>query len=232
MQLKGWVRTSLIDYPDHVATVLFTGGCNFRCPMCHNVDLVLHPGELPSLPEDAVWAFLEKRAGLVTGVVVTGGEPTLQPDLAAFLQRVRSRALDVKLDTNGYCPDALAALLGAGLVDYIAMDVKAPPAKYAQVAGVPGLDGARIEQSLTLIRESGLPYELRTTVTPGLLDADDVEAIARRIAGADHYVLQQFRGLSTLDPALEGAAPYPVAALTAMAERARPWVGRVTLRGV
>jgi pyruvate formate lyase activating enzyme len=218
--------------------------------MCHNADLVLHPGEVPDLPLEEIWAFLARRVGLVDGVVVTGGEPTLQPDLQSFLRQVRERDVDVKLDTNGYRPGILEALLGEGLVDYVALDVKAPPEKYPLLVGRvgAGLDGAwamnaagaqvpaaldiaRLERSMALVRESGVSYEFRTTVVPGLLGEEDVAAIAHWIAGAERYVLQQFRPLGTLDPALETVPPYPVGRLQAMAERARRWVARVAIRG-
>jgi pyruvate formate lyase activating enzyme len=259
------VRTSLIDYPDHIATILFVGGCNFRCPPCHNARLVLRPGEIPDISTDEVWAFLSRRAGLVDGVVVSGGEPTLQSDLAPFLRQVREQGsagqsssklpalvpegdtakarspqvqergsdvrLDVKLDTNGYRPDVLATLLDEGLVDYVAMDVKAPPYKYPLLAGRADLDLTRLEQSLSLLRDGEIPYEFRTTIVPGLLDEEDVEEIARWIAGAERYVLQQFRPLHTLDPALEALSPCPVERLQAMARRAGRWVTRVTVRG-
>jgi pyruvate formate lyase activating enzyme len=237
MRVHGWVRTSLIDYPDHIATVLFTGGCNFRCPMCHNADLVLRPDELPVLPADEIWRFLERRQGLVTGVVVTGGEPTLHPDLGDFLRAVQELGFDVKLDTNGYRPAVLERLLAAGLVDAVAMDVKAPPAAYPQLAGVPHLDVDRIARSVALLRESGVPCEFRTTVVPPLLDADAIEALARWLAGpgagpSTAYALQQFRPVNTLDPALASVTPYPPPALHAMADRARRWLPDVILRGV
>jgi pyruvate formate lyase activating enzyme len=225
------VRTSLIDYPDHIATVLFTGGCNFRCPMCHNADLVLRPAEMPDLPEEEVWGFLARREGLVDGVVITGGEPTLQPDLASFLRRLKDASLDVKLDTNGYRPDVLAALLTDGLLDYVALDVKAPPDKYPLLAGLTDADVTRIEQSITLLKESDIAHEFRTTVVPGLLDEDDIARIAQWIAGANQYVLQQFRPANTLDPALEKASPYPMPVLQAMAKRASQWVSQVAVRG-
>jgi pyruvate formate lyase activating enzyme len=231
------VRTSLIDYTDHIATVLFVGGCNFRCPPCHNADLVLHPAEVPDLSIKEVRAFLARRAGLVDGVVISGGEPTLQSDLVPLLRQVRGwgagARLDIKLDTNGYRPDVLAALLDEGLVDYVAMDVKAPPQKYPLLAGraVDGLDLARLERSLSLLRDGDIPYEFRTTVVPGWLDEGDVEEIARWISGAERYVLQQFRPLHTLDPALEALSPYPVEQLQAMARRAHRWVNQVAVRG-
>lgn len=237
MQLKGWQRTSLIDFPGHIATVLFTGGCNFRCPMCHNADLVLRPETLPSIPAAEVMAHLEQRAGMITGVVITGGEPTLQPDLADFIAQLKrhNHKLAIKLDTNGYRPAVLAALLDEGMLDYVAMDVKAPPKKYAHLAGGERLrcdfDITRIERSISLIRESDRPYEFRTTVVPDLLTASDIEAIARWLDGAETYVLQQFRAQGTLDPALAAPPPYPAAELVAMAERARRWLPTVKLRG-
>ncbi|MCP4537989.1 MAG: anaerobic ribonucleoside-triphosphate reductase activating protein [Chloroflexi bacterium] len=231
MRLKGWVRTSLIDYPDHIATILFTGGCNFRCPSCHNADLVLRPAEMPDLPLEEVWGFLSRRAGLVDGVVVTGGEPTLQNGLIPFLRQVRERGFDVKLDTNGYRPDVLAALLDENLVDYVAMDIKAQPDTYPLLAGYAELDVARLERSIALLQNSDISHEFRTTVVPGLLDKVDVDEIARWIAGAERYVLQQFRPLGTLDPAMGAVTPYPLEKLQAMAERASRWVIQATVRG-
>lgn len=237
IEFKGWVRTSLIDYPGKIASVLFAGGCNFRCPMCHNGELVERSASLPSLDVAKVLAHLERRAGKLTGVVVSGGEPTLQPELPSFLARVREMGYAVKLDTNGYRPDVLRGLLTVRLLDAVALDVKAPPTKYPLLAGVPDLDPGAIGQSLALIGAAQLPCEFRTTVVPGLLDADDIEAIARWIVdagrgAASSYVLQQFRGTTTLSPALNGAIPYPVAALEGMAARARRWVDDVRLRGV
>ena len=237
MDIKGWARTSLIDFPGHIATVLFTAGCNFRCPMCHNAELVLRPGALPSLRLDELWAFLAKRAGKITGVVVTGGEPTLQPDLPELLERVRDLGYVVKLDSNGYRPDALADLLDADLVDFVAMDVKAPPEKYELLAGVPDLDLGRIQASLDLLSRGGVPCEFRTTVVPDMLDGDDVEAIGRWLSSAGagsmvRYVLQQFRGQNTLDPALADVTPYTSDRLREMAERARIWLPEVTCRGI
>jgi len=230
VQLKGWVRTSLIDYPDHIATVLFTGGCNFRCPPCHNADLVLRPNDLPDLPLDEVWGFLARRVGMVDGIVISGGEPTIQPELLTFVGDVRELGLDVKLDTNGYRPDVLEALLEAGMLDYVALDVKAPPDKYPLLTGRPDLDLGRLERSIGLLQASGLKHEFRTTVVPEWLDEGDIESIARWISGAELYVLQQFRPLHTLDPTLK-MDPYPVDRLWAMARRAQRWVGEVQVRG-
>lgn len=230
MVWKGWMRTSLIDFPGRIATVLFVGGCNFRCPMCHNADLVVRAGELPDVPEEEVWAFLERRQGLIDGVVVTGGEPTLHKDLPAFLRRVREKGLAIKLDTNGYRPEVLRALVDEGLVDYVAMDVKAPPEKYALLSGRADLDLTRVEESIRILLEGRVDYELRTTVVPGWLDAEDVEAIARWIAGACRYVLQAFRPTRTLDPELERLPPCRPDRLEAMRPRVEPWVDELIVR--
>lgn len=230
MELKGWVRTSLVDYPDHIATVLFTGGCDLCCPMCHNADLVLRPRELETLPEDDIWEFLARRKGMVDGVVITGGEPTLQPDLSQLLERLQEWGLHVKLDTNGTHPHVLETLLSRELVTYVALDVKAPPEKYPLLCGTPKVDTGRISASITMLQESDIDHEFRTTVVPGLLDADDIEAIARWIKGAERYVLQQFRPANTLDPSLETASPYSPADLQAMARRASNWVPHTFVR--
>jgi pyruvate formate lyase activating enzyme len=235
LNLCGWVKTSLIDFPGHITSVLFTGGCNFRCPMCHNGDLVLRATSLPEIDPEVVWDFLVRRAGKVTGVVITGGEPTLQPDLGDVVTRIRALGYKIKLDTNGYRPEVLGSLLDDSLLDFVAMDVKGPPAAYGRLAGVPGLDVTRIERSLDLLCRGGNFGEFRTTIVPGLLDGDDIEDVARWLAARGcgvPYVLQQFRGHETLDPALTGVSPYPAATLASMAERARRWLDDVHLRGV
>ncbi len=236
MQLKGWVRTSLINYPDHIATVLFTGGCNFRCPMCHNADLVLHPETLPDIPVAEVLAYLEQRAGRLTGVVLTGGEPTLQNGLPEFLNDVRALGYAVKLDTNGYRPDVLTALLRQGLLDYVAMDVKAPPEQYAEVAGVSGLAIDHIERSLDALRDGDITYEVRTTLVPRWLTVDAIAALAQWLAarfpphGPRLWILQPFRAQQTLDENLGGLIPYNTTQLQALAGHARQWVRAVRIR--
>ncbi len=227
---KGWVRTSLIDYPDHIATVLFTGGCNFRCPFCHNTSLVLAPNSLPDINLDTLWDFLARRWGLINGVVITGGEPTLQPDLIPTLRQIRSYGLPIKLDTNGYHPDMLTALLEYDLIDYVAMDIKAPLEKYALLTGLPQIDPARIESSIALIQKSKVAYEFRTTVVPGILDREDIAAIARWIEGADLYSLQQFRPQNTLVQDLQKAAPYSNEVISSLAQAASFWVKKVIVR--
>lgn len=228
---RGWIRTSLIDFPDHIATVLFTGGCDFRCPMCHNASLVTQPGQMPAIPEDEIWRFLDHRKGLIDGIVLSGGEPTLCPALLPFMQQARAGGWRLKIDTNGYHPEVLDQLIAEDLLDYVALDVKAPPEKYGLLAGISDLDLNRIKRSMALIRESGIRHEFRTTVVPGLLDEDDITGIARWIEGAPLYALQQFRPPDALEARLRTQTPYPTSTLLRMAERASEWVASVTVRG-
>jgi pyruvate formate lyase activating enzyme len=228
--IKGFIGTSLIDYPGRVASVLFVGGCNFRCSYCHNADLVLRPSPRPTIPIEQLLATLEHRRGFVDGVVLTGGEPTLHPALAGLLRTIRAMGFAVKLDTNGSQPDVLRNWLRQGLLDYVAMDVKAPRERYPEIAGR-GVDIETVSASIGVLKHCGLPHEFRTTVVPTLLDVDDVEAIARWIAGPAPYFLQQFQPHGCLDPRLEQVKPYSAAELEAMAAAARPYLGDVQLRG-
>ncbi len=231
MQIRGWVRTSLIDYPGKIATVLFTSGCNFRCPYCQNSELVLRPESLPQIAPAEVFQFLTRRRGLIDGVVITGGEPTLQKGLDDFLRKIKELGLAAKLDTNGYHPQILRDLLEQRLLDYVAMDIKAPLAKYPLAAGVP-VDGQRIEESVRLILSSGIDHEFRTTVVPGIVAPEDVEEMAKLITGAEKYILQQFRPQGTLEPRFREVAPYPARTLLEMAQAAEKWVGEVEVRGL
>ena len=231
MHVKGWVKSTLVDYPGKVAVSFFCGGCNFCCPNCHNPALVLHPEQSPDVSEDEIWAFLSKRRGLLDGIVISGGEPTLQPDLPAFAMRAHEMGYHVKLDTNGYRPVVLKALIDARAVDYVAMDVKAPLADYGQAAGR-SIDVGRIEQSISLLRTEGILYEFRTTVVPGLLVEQDIESIARSIRGARTYYLQQFSPHNTLDPEMQSLEPYPPERIRAMAELARLLIPKVGVRGL
>lgn len=241
MHVKNWVQMTLADYPQKIAASLFCGGCNFRCPNCHNRDLVLDPERQPDIPLSELWAFLEARVGLLDGIVISGGEPTLQPDLLPFALRVREMGYAVKLDTNGHRPRVLQAAIQRGAVDYVALDVKAPMPKYALATGVQ-VDPTRIEQSIQQLLESGISCEFRTTVVPGLLDEQDIIEIAaclsgrcaERQAGGDPvvYYLQQFVPHNTLDPEMLERVPYPPEQLLAMADLARQWLPHVEVRGV
>lgn len=230
MNIQGLQKLTLLDFPGHTACTVFTGGCNLRCPFCHNVALVLDPeGETP-FSEKEILDFLSTRKGVLDGVAVTGGEPLLQPDLPDFLRKVRDAGFLVKLDTNGFFPDKLAALLAEGLVDYVAMDVKNSAAKYAATCGRDALDLAPVEKSMDLLLSGGVDFEFRTTVIREFHTVDDIAAVARRIAGAPRYYLQAFKDSGIL---LEGACSAPdEAEMRAMAEAAAPFVRVVGLRGI
>ncbi len=227
MEIAAFVPLSLSDHEGRVSAVVFVSGCNFRCPFCHNPDLVLPGREArSSLREGDVLARLRERSGFLDSVVVSGGEPTLQADLAEFLAEVRALGLAVKLDTNGSRPGVLAALVARRLVDSIAMDLKAPPERYAEFCGVPVAVGD-IEASIRCLREEAPDYEFRTTVAPGLAERD-LEAIASWIAGARKYVLQPFRvppEKGILDPAWAERRALSPDELRAAWARIAPWVG-------
>ncbi len=190
MKIAGLEKLSFVDYPGMLAAVFFTTGCNFRCYYCHNSRLIPREGPAAMTVDDAL-EWLDSRNGFLDAVVISGGEPTLDPGLAPFIRRVRERGYLVKLDTNGYRPQVLETLLDEGLVDYVAMDVKAPREKYGGTCGVT-LDTSRIDRSIKTIMAAGVDYEFRTTVVPQL-DENDVLSIARWLRGARRYVLQQFR---------------------------------------
>lgn len=236
MHVKGWVKSSLLDFPGRIAASLFSGGCNFRCPNCHNSELVLHPQDLADLSEEEIWAFLEQRRGLLDGVVLSGGEPTLQPDLLAFASCLHRLGFLVKLDTNGYLPGVLQEAIEHGVVDYVAMDIKAPLDRYAEAAGK-AIDVTRVARSVDLLigrggAAHGIEYEFRTTVVPGILHEEAVAQIGEWIAGARVYSLQQFVPRNTLDPAMMKQQPYPADRIRAMADLVAPYVERVQVRGL
>ncbi len=193
MVISGLMKLTLLDYPGHTACTVFTPGCNWRCPFCHNAALVLRPGEQPALDTEEFFAFLRKRRGLLDGVAVTGGEPTLHADLPDFLRRVRAEGFQTKLDTNGTNPAMLRRILEEGLVDYVAMDIKAGRDNYPAVTGTlrPGLDA--VEESAAMLMAGDTPFEFRTTVVRELHTAEDFEDIARWLAGSESYFLQGFK---------------------------------------
>ncbi len=193
MLIKGLNKTTLLDYPGRVAATIFTGGCNFRCPFCHNGDLVLKPSIQDTYSEEEVLSFLQKRKNVLKGICITGGEPTLQADLPVFMEKVKKIGYDIKLDTNGYQPGVLAALMRDGLVDYVAMDIKNSKVKYAEAAGVNDLEIERIEETVALLAAAEIPYEFRTTVVKELHTVEDILTIGEWIAGCPNYFLQPYK---------------------------------------
>ncbi len=208
MNLGGLVPFTLSDYPGKIAAVVFTQGCNFRCPFCHNGGLIpweSRPDE--RLSEHQVLRFLQSRIGQLEGVVVSGGEPTLQPDLKRFLSRAKTLGYAVKLDTNGSRPEVLRRLFNEGLLDYVAMDVKAPWDHYERLAGV-RVETAAIRASIGLIAQSGIPHEFRTTVVPQLLSEGDLRDIARLLPTGSAYRHQPFRSAYAMASHLRGDEPH------------------------
>ena len=201
VRIGGFLPLSLCDYPRRVAAVVFTRGCNFRCPFCHNGHLLDGVGAPDDPSEDDVLARLASLAARLQGVVVTGGEPTLHPGLADFLGRIRGLGLAIKLDTNGSRPDVLATLLAARLLDFVAMDIKAPWPRYPELTGT-ACDVAAIQRSVALIAGSGLPHQFRTTRATPLLSSADCDAITRQVPDGSPHVFQAFRPEQALDPRL------------------------------
>ena len=190
--IAGIQKLTLLDYPGHTACTVFLAGCNMRCPFCHNAELF--GGKVEEvMSTDAFLKFLTTRQGLLDGVVVTGGEPTLQKDLGDFLGKVKALGYAVKLDTNGTNPEMLKSIVSAGLVDYVAMDIKNTFEKYPVTAGCGGVDVAKIEESIDLLLTDVVDYEFRTTVTAELHTPQDIGGIASRIRGAKRYFLQNFK---------------------------------------
>ena len=193
MLVSGLQKLTLLDYPGKVACTVFTGGCNFRCPFCHNAPLVLPEQMAHDSSAEEVLRFLRKRVGVLDGVAVTGGEPLLHTDVDGFLREIKGMGFLVKLDTNGTFPDRLISLVEEGLVDRVAMDIKNDPALYARTAGLETLDMAAVTRSRDFLLSGAVEYEFRTTVVRGLHTRESLLAAARWIEGAKAYFLQQFR---------------------------------------
>jgi pyruvate formate lyase activating enzyme len=198
MKIGGLQKFSLIDYPGKICAIVFTQGCNFRCPYCHNPELVDPRRYGPVFPEDEVLSFMEKRRGKLDAISITGGEPTLQPDLENFIAAIKNLGFFVKLDTNGSNPEVVERLAERRLVDFWAMDVKGPLEKYSRIAGV-SVDTANIQKSISLIIASDAEHEFRTTVVRSLLSSDDLARIIKLIAGAKTCALQGFVPVKTLN---------------------------------
>ncbi|MBN1243645.1 MAG: anaerobic ribonucleoside-triphosphate reductase activating protein [Spirochaetales bacterium] len=224
----GLQRSSLADYPGALACVLFTVGCDFRCPWCHNPELVEpEPGDPGLLPVGEVLGFLDKRKRVLSGAVLSGGEPCLHPDLPRLADAVRKRGLKVKLDTNGSFPDALAEVRA----DYVAIDVKARAADYPKLAPLVPDAAERVARSLGWLRSSGTPFEVRVTAAPGFVDPDTAAIVAEFLEADDEVVLQQFRPLRTLESAWQTVEPHGDAALAEILAALKHRSPKARLRG-
>lgn len=229
MRILGLQNLTLLDYPGKTACTVFTGGCNLRCPFCHNAPLVVGKME-GEIAEEEFFAFLEKRKRILDGVAVTGGEPLLHPDAPEFLAKIKSLGYSVKLDTNGTFPDALETVIKEKLVDRIAMDIKNCPEKYGETVGRENFDIAPIERSIALIKESGIDYEFRTTVSATFHTEEDLLALGRWISPAKFYAIQAFK--TTGELLGDNIVGYDENTLRNFVNMLKPYFETVVLRGV
>lgn len=231
IKICGLQKTTLLDYPGHVAATIFLGGCNFRCPFCHNAELLGGDAKAQYSRAEVI-AFLTKRKKILEGVCITGGEPTLQPEaLEDFICEVRGLGLSVKLDTNGTRPDVLKNLAVKNLLDHVAMDIKAAPEHYPLVCGVPGMDMDAVKESVAWLKAGTLPFEFRTTAVKGLHTREDFERIGPWIDGCESYYLQNYvESELVLHP--EGFDSFSKEELLEFADIVKPYVGSVALRGI
>jgi len=231
MKIKGFAKSTLIDWEGRVASILWVGGCNFRCPYCYATDLVLNPAGLPAIPLEEVISFLKEKKKWIDGVVICGGEPTIHSDLSQFIQSFKKIPIAVKLDTNGTNPDLLKSLIRDRLIDYIAMDLKAPlDSKYNEIAGA-GVNLEKIKETIDILLNGDLDYEFRTTVCPTFLIKEDIVKIARSIGSARRYILQQFKPGECMNKQMDKITPYTFKQLEDMKEEAKKFCPNIYLRG-
>lgn len=228
MRLGGLAKLTLLDFPGHIACTLFTAGCNFRCPFCHNSPLVRDGGE-ENIGEEEFFTFLSKREGILDGVAITGGEPLLQKDISSFIKRIKDMGYATKLDTNGSFPERLRELIDGGLVDYVAMDIKNSPDKYPLTCGF-DIDFDRVSESIRLLLEGKVEYEFRTTTVKGYHTAEDFEEIGRLISGAERYFIQRFEDSG--DILTEGLSAPEREELESFLDSVKKHVPNALLRGV
>lgn len=228
MLIKGMQKTTLLDYPSKIAATVFTGGCNFRCPFCHNASLVTRQ-DTATIPEEEVMTYLRKRSGILDGICITGGEPLLQKDIALFCKKVRDLGLLIKLDTNGSRPKELQYLIDEGLIDYIAIDVKNSKELYAKTCGISDFP-TEVDESIKIIMSSGIPYEFRTTVVKELHTQESIESLCQWIRGADRYYLQGF--IDSGDTIQQGFSAYSAEEMIDLLEIAKRYIPTAELRGI
>lgn len=230
MLINGFQKLTILDFPGKVACIVFTPGCNFRCPFCHNASLVTHIDSSTYINEEDVLSYLKKRQGLLDGVVITGGEPLLQNGIEEFISEIKSLGYAVKLDTNGSFPDKLISLVENGLVDYVAMDIKNSKAKYAVTAGTENIDILSVEKSVEFLLQNKVDYEFRTTIVNGLHTLEDIQDIVVWIKGAHKYFLQNF--VDSGDLIEGGLSPVTLDILKEMKEIALKNIPCVEIRGI
>jgi len=228
--IKGWQKTSLIDYSPYTASVIFLGGCSFRCSYCHNPDLVLNFDKIPDIDVNEVIDHLKSKKKWIDGVCITGGEPTIHKDLPLFISKFKELGLKVKLDTNGTNPMMIKELIDKKLIDYIAMDIKNILEKYKQIVIV-DIDKEKIKESVSIIKNSGIDYEFRCTAIPGLVGKKEIFLISRWLNGAKRFCIQQFRAdMPLINKEMQKLNPYSKEELNELAETAKPFFEKVEVR--
>ncbi len=230
MFINGFQKLTILDYPGKVACIVFTPGCNFRCPFCHNASLVTHIDKDTYLDVKEVMSYLRKRQGLLDGVVITGGEPLLQEGIEDFIAEIKSLGYSVKLDTNGSFPEKLISIVEKGLVDYVAMDIKNSKEKYGMTVGLENFDIAPIEKSVDFLLQNKVDYEFRTTIVDGFHTLDDIQDIVVWIKGTHKYFLQNF--VDSGDLLSDGLESVSAHLLKEMKEKASEFISSVEIRGV
>jgi len=235
MEIKGLIGVSLVDWDGKVASVIFLPGCNMRCPFCYNTKLVLHPNEMPTIQFGKVKDYLKKNKGWIDGVVLTGGEPTLHEELPVLCEEIKKLGLLVKLDTNGTNPSMVRELIGRRLVDYVAMDVKAPLTEdaYSRASGVDMTELLKsVEETIDTLLDSRVEYEFRTTLVPTLHEASNIEKICERIKGCRKYALQNFKAdVETINPNFQGLKPFSKTEIENLSSTAKSHIANTILRG-
>jgi pyruvate formate lyase activating enzyme len=230
MQINGFNKLTLLDFPGHLAATIFLGGCNMRCPFCHNASLVTKVSSQPVIPVEEVMATLTKRRGILEGVCITGGEPTIYTDLPDLIKDIKKLGFRVKLDTNGTNPSMMKTLVQEKQIDYVAMDIKNSPEKYSLTSGINHLDLAQIEESVAYLLSSPLPYEFRTTIVKEYHAEEDMVSIGRWLSGAEAYFLQSYKDSG--DVIAPGLNSHSKETLTKFVEVLTPYIKQVSLRGV
>lgn len=231
--IKGFTPTSLIDWPGKIAAVIFFPGCNFRCHYCYNPEFIKNPETIKDIDEKAIFDYLEKKKKWLDGVVFLGGEPTAHKNFYRALKKIKNLGLEIALHTNGTTPKILNNIIEEGLIEYIAMDIKAPLDEYEKVVNVK-VDKNAISESVEIIQGSNpkIDYEFRTTVVPGLIDKDDIKKIGEWLSGSKRYYIQQFKSGKTLDPKFKNKKPYRIPELLNLKKVAEPYFKKVEVRGI
>lgn len=230
MKISGLQKLTLLDYPGKMAAIIFIAGCNFLCPFCHNSDLVVAPKDAPEISQEEIFSFLNKRKGILDGIVISGGEPLLYEETIDLIKRIKDLGYSVKLDTNGSFPERLKEVIDKGLVDYVAMDIKNCKEKYAKTIGKESFDISKIERSVEILKNGKVPYEFRTTIVRELHTPQDIVDIGKWINGTKNYFLQPYRDSESV--IMKGFSAPKKDELEAIKAEIKPFAENVEIRGI